>query len=299
MSNTKNAAWYGNNLAAWLPFICGDIFWVDGISGNNANDGLTWDQPKLNIEDGIDLCTADANDVVIVMRYPSAGAAGETWPIAVDVSTVHLLGGGLGEASPVSWIAPAATAAFEISVNEVEIAGFDLGAGAGGDHGCIENESGTTVWRAHIHHNDFTLIRTAQDGIKIGVGSVDCPHWLVEYNQFGPTVDRDHIRIEHNSTRSVFRNNRFYVPAGAVGFHAQGLCTAIGYVIDNTFKVADAAPGEAIYFENANASMCQMHGNRVASGTVAMANNPYRDLGADNHWSINWAGLAPTYPVTT
>lgn len=295
MANTKNAAWYGNNLAAWLPFNCGDIFWVDGVNGADANDGLTWETPKLQIEDGIALCTADANDVVIVMRYPSAGATGETWPIAVNVATVHLLGGSLGEASPTCWIAPAASAAFVISVNEVEIAGFDLGAG-GGANGSIENSG--TVWRAHIHHNDFSLIRAAQDSIKIGIGSVDCPHWLVEDNQFGYNITRDHIRIEHNSTRSVFRNNRFYVPSGARGFHAQGLCTAIGYVLDNTFKVADAAAGEAIYFENTNSAMCQMNGNRVNSGTVAMTFNPFRDLGADNHWGYNTANIVPTLPVT-
>ena len=64
------------------------------------------------------------------------------------------------------------------------------------------------------------------------------------------------------------------------------------------FKVADAAAGEAVYVENANAEMCQFHGNRVASGNVAMAFNPYRDLGATNHWGYNTAGIAPTLPVT-
>ena len=278
MANTKNAAWYGNNLGPWLPLNCGDIFWVDGVSGLNANDGLTSLTPKLTIEAGVDLCTADNDDVVIVMRYPSAGAAGETWPIAVDTAAIHLLGGGLGLASPVCWIAPAASAGFVISEGECEIAGFDLGAG-GGANGSIENSG--TVWRAHIHHNDFSLMRAAQDSIKM-TGAVDCPH----------------IRIEHNSTRSVIRNNRFYVPSGAVGVHLQGLCTAVGYVIDNTFKVADAAAGEAVYVENANAEMCQFHGNRVASGNVAMAFNPYRDLGATNHWGYNTAGIAPTLPVT-
>jgi len=295
MANPKTASWYGNNLGAWLPFTTGDIFYVDGINGLNTNSGLTWDKPKLTITAGIGLCTADNNDVVIVLRYPSAGAAGETWPIPASVAQMHLIAGSIGEASSVCWLAPpGVTAAIELSASEIEIAGFDLGAGA--TSGCIENAAGTTVWRAHIHHNEFCQIRTGQDGIRI-VNPIDCPHWLVENNTFGLEIVRDHIRIEHNSTRSIFRNNLHYVTAGAVGFHAQGLCTAIGYVIDNSFKVADAQAGEAIYFENANASMCQMHGNRVAGGGVAMNFNPYRDLGADNHWGYNTAGIAAVLPV--
>jgi len=295
--NPKPPAWYGGNLSSIIMPNAGNIYYVDGTNGLNTNDGLSRDQPVLTITYALSLCTGGNEDYIIVMSYPSAGAAGEVWPIAVNVANVHLIGASLFQASASAWIAPpGATAAFEISANFVEIAGFDLGAGA--TSACIENSG--TVWRAYIHHNEFALIRTAQDGLGIGLGAVDCPHWLVEHNRFGhgANITRDAIRIEQNSTRSVFRDNYFYVNTGCVGIHLQGLCTAIGYVLDNTFKVADAAAGEAIYVENANAMVVQFHGNRVASGNVAMANNPFRDLGAQCHWSLNYAGTAPTYPIT-
>lgn len=294
MANPKAPPWYGAGFGMFIMPDAGTVYYVDGSNGLNTNDGLTVLTPFLTISYAMDQVVAGNDDYIIVLAYPSTPPGAEVWPILCDVANVHLIGSNLFMASPMAWIAPpGATAAFEISENCVEIAGFDLGAGA--TSGCIENSG--TVWRAYIHHNDFALIRTAQDGLKL-TGAVDCPHWLVEENQFGYNTDRDGIRIEHNSTRSVFQKNRFYVPSGCVGFHAQGLCTAIGYVLDNTFKVADDAAGEAIYFENVNASMCNVQGNRVASGNVAMNNNPYRDLGAAIHWGYNTAGIAPTLPVT-
>ena len=215
----------------------------------------------------------------------------------MNVANVHLIGASLYQASPSAWIDPPAdTAGITLSAGFCEIAGLEIRGGA--TAACLENSG--TVWRAHIHHNDFGFQSGARDGLLIGTGAADCPHWLVEHNKFGhgANITRDSIRIEQNSTRSVIRNNYFYVNTGTVGIHLQGLCTAIGYIVDNTFKVADAANGEAIYVENINAEVVQFHGNRVASGNVAMAFNPYRDLGAGCHWGNNFAGIAPVLPVT-
>ena len=295
--NPKPAAWYGNNMSSIIMPNAGTIYYVDGTNGSNANEGLSRDEPFLTITYALSQCTAGNEDYIIVIGYPSAGAAGEVWPIAISVANVHLIGDSLYQASPSAWLDPPAdTAAITVGANFVEIAGLELRGGA--TSACLDSDG--TTWRAYIHHNDFGFQSGAQDGIRIGVGSADCPHWLIEHNKFGhlANITRDAIRIEHNSTRSVIRDNYFYVNSGCVGIHFQGLCTAVGYVLDNTFKVADAANGEAIYIENVNAAVCQFHGNRVASGNIAMANNPFRDLGADCHWGVNYAGTAVTLPVT-
>lgn len=295
--NPKVPAWYGNNMSSIIMPNAGDIYYVDGTNGSNANDGTNRDEPVLTITYALSLCTAGNEDYIIVIGYPSAGAAGETWPIPMSVANVHLIGDSLYQASPSGWIDPTGdTAAVTLSASYCEIAGLEFRGGA--TAACIESSG--TVWRAYIHHNDFAFQSGARDGIALGLGAVDCPHWLIEHNRFGhlTNITRDAIRIEQNSTRSVIRDNYFYVNTGTVGIHLQGLCTAIGYIVDNTFKVADAAAGEAIYVENANAGTVQFHGNRVASGNVAMVNNPFRDLGASCHWGINYAGTAATYPVT-
>jgi len=296
-NNPKTAAWYGNDIGHILVPGAGDIFYVNGVTGVDTNDGLTPDTPVLTITYALtDLVTAGADDYIIVLDYADPPSVTETFPIACNVNDVHIIGMGVFNMNRTPIWPAGATAAFEITDHDVEIAGFDLAAGAAS--ACIEN--GDTVWRAWIHDNEFGRIHGCQDGIGIGLGAVDCPHWLIENNTFGHlnTLTRDGIRIEQNSTRSVIRNNLFYVDTGTVGIHLQGLCTAIGYIMDNRFKVADAQAGEAVYVENVNASVCQFHNNMVASGNVAMTFNPYRDLGAACHWGVNYAGTAPVYPVT-
>ena len=271
----------------------GNIFYVNGYTGATANDGRSPESAKLLISEAMDECTdaAGQNDYIIVLRWPSADP-GETWPIAVDVESVHIIGGNLFGASTCCWIAPPDdTAAFLISKNGVEIAGFDLAAGAA--HGCIENDG--SVWRAHIHHNDFGMQRTCQDGIK-QTGLVDCPHWLIEDNTFGEAFDninRDAIRIEYNSTRSVIRNNLFRVDTGnnQIGIHLQGLCTGWPFLLDNVFLVAAAIAGEAITTSATAQGLAT--GNVACAGKGAMGLIPWVDGGAFS-WGANWNTAAPT-----
>jgi len=272
------------------------VFYVNGYTGADTNDGFSPGTAMLTISAAMDLCTdaAGQNDYIIVLRYPSAGAAGEVWPIAVDVESVHVIGAGLFGASTACWVAPTGdTAAFVISKHGVEIAGFDLAAGA--THGCIENSG--VVWRAHIHHNDIALQRTAQDGIRTGIGSVDCPHWLIEDNVFGEGIDnvsRAHIYCTHNMTRSIIRNNLFRVGTGVVGVHLQGLCTGYISILDNKFQVFDNAAGEAITTSATAIGLAT--GNEAAQGKGAIGNNPYVDGGAFS-WGINWANIVATLPA--
>jgi len=293
MANPKQAPWYGGDQARVLGPSAGNSFYVNGYTGLTANDGLTPETPKLLISEAMDLCTdaAGQNDYIFVQRWPSADP-GETWPIAVDVESVHIIGAGLYGASTCCWIAPPGdTAAFLISKNGVEIAGFDLAAGAA--HGCIENSG--SVWRVHIHHNDFGMQRTCQDGIK-QTGLVDCPHWLIEENTFGEffdNINRDGIRIEYNSTRSVIRSNYFRVDAdnSQIGIHLQGLCTGNIFVLDNYFQVPDAMAGEAITTSATAQGLAA--GNVAAEGKAALGNIPWVDGGAFS-WGNNMGSLGVT-----
>ena len=77
--NPKDAAWYGGNLVSFIMPNAGDVYYVDGTNGSNSNDGLSRDMPVLTLTYALSLCTAGNEDYIIVLGYPSAGAAGEAW----------------------------------------------------------------------------------------------------------------------------------------------------------------------------------------------------------------------------
>ena len=293
MANPKNAAWYGGgiNLIVGAQPGVGDIFYVDGTNGLDTNSGLTPDVPVLTITYALSLCTAGANDYIIVLGYP--GDAGEaSWPIPVSVSKVHIIGTP-AQASPSPLInAPADTDCFTVSAANVEIAGLEFTAGA--TAACIATSG--AIWKLHVHDNYFGWQAGAARGIEMPAGD-DCPQCYIHNNWFGLGVTTAGIDIMHNSTRTIIEDNLFRVVTGAIGVLGSGLCTDIGAVRDNDFKVPDVANGEAISFTDVNAVNCLIVGNRAGQGAVALANNPYRDLGSQ-YWGLNHGGIAPMHPIT-
>lgn len=289
----KQAPWYGGGLAQALqPGACeGDVIYLDGTSGSDAADGRLASTPVLTMTAALALCTHGYNDTIVVLRYPSAGADGEAWPIVVNKGNVHIIGNPF-EASHLKIFNPTGdNAAFEITVNSVEIAGIEIGGGT--THGCIETSG--AIWRLNVHHCDIGWIYPAQDGIRFP-GTDDVPHAWIHDNRFNDKLTRDGIRVEHNSTRSIFERNVFRL-VGGIGIHLQGLCTDIYGIFDNRFRVADSATGEAITFTNANSEMCMVDGNRTMEGQVQMTLVPYRDLGS-NHWGLNYYSILAIMPVT-
>lgn len=227
-----------------------------------------------------------------MLGYPGA-AAGETWPIAMTKSKVHLIGT-MSQASPSPLInAPADTDCVVVTASNCEIAGLEFTAGATG--ACI-TVSGLT-WKTNIHDNWFGWQDAAQDGIRLSAGTDDTPQSMIRNNWFGEKLTRDGIRVTFNSTRTVIKDNVFLgVASGAIGINVVNTM-ANGSILNNVFKVADAATGEAITFAATATDGTIVCDNRALQANVAMANVPYRDLGS-NHFGLNYYGLLAIMPVT-
>ena len=48
----------------------GDVYYVDGVNGDDTSNGFDPASPLLTITQAIALCDDDDNDVVIVLNYP-------------------------------------------------------------------------------------------------------------------------------------------------------------------------------------------------------------------------------------
>ncbi len=268
----------------------GKTFYVHGLNGSDLNDydGLSSDFPFKTITYALAHCTALANDVIVVLYYPSAGAVGEVWPININVRGVKLIGGGGEELAETVRIlrVPAAAgnvAPILVAADDVEIAGLWIEAQGGSTHGGIEISVSASFAKTHIHHCNFGWQTALQDGIRCPAG-FDCPSLNIHDNVFNDNITRDGVRLSQNATRGVIHHNIFRLVAG-VGVHFQAGCTDVWAVHDNVFQVADAAPGEAITCV-AGSTRCMIFNNLAMEGKVAFANIPWVEAGT-NHWANN------------
>ena len=277
--------------------VAGNIYYVEGTDGNDANDGRTLETAFETITHALTVVDSDNNDYVYVRRIDNDA---EEYPLIVDEHFVHLIGMPYGASPRPQMIPPGDTDGFDIQAGGVEIAGFDFGTVAANNDACITVTTGTQ-WRIHIHHNNFAWQTEAYDCIRLdGATNV-----YIHHNNFGAhgytnvgvyIFDAVRARIEDNL---FFVQNSTPVADANFGVHVDNTLQQ-STILNNVFVVPDAADGEAITLDSYGG--CMIDGNRAMSGNIVMTFNPYRDLNvaaANEHaWGVNYAGPAPTYPVT-
>jgi hypothetical protein len=310
----------GLEFPAWMsvptvnrPPALGRVWYVDGVNGTDAiGNGGSPDNAFQTITYALTFCVNDRNDYIIVLRDTSAQEA--AWPISVNVTRVHIIGVG-PPAYPYIRLESqtGGQPALQIgSVQHYEIAGFELGAGDDATP-IIESVAGPgTAGRAWIHHCSFGWLNgvlEGQEGILIH-NTFDWCMSVVEHCLFNGILagigglTGDAIDIEGNATRSVFRNNlfRFGGNVGQICIHCVQNGSDIGAILDNRFKVPDAAAGEAITME-VGVGNAIISGNQAGGQDNAVGFCPFRDLSnpgagnALNAWGINYADITPTLPV--
>jgi hypothetical protein len=289
--NPKNAEWYGANQGSIMNEVVGSVFYVHGSNGDDANDGLTPRTPFLTITHAVDQCTAWADDYIFVLSYPNM-AAGETFPIALDVHKVHLIGT-TKQASPSPAIVNNAGHSIQITAQNVEVAGFNFGAEATSD--CIQIVG--AQWQVHIHHNFFAWSDTCENCIML---SGQPTQTSIHDNYFGMhgydgyailgTADGGCGRI--NIERNVIFQQGRVITTGTGGINLN--LDFGGVITDNYFRCRDNAAGEAIIVSGQNGLITNNH---AMSGVAAnMTNNPYQEDG-DSHWGLNYDNQTVRLPA--
>lgn len=307
--NPKNPNWYGGGLGAALGVGAGEVFYVNGGSDGPVVDtgsGLTPDDPKQLIQSGIDLCTANNNDAVVILNYGANGRAVETWPVVVDKTLCHIFGvGTVGQKWPVVRPnAPAgadiASPAFSVTADRVEIAGLEIGGGdtAGGIHPV---DAGG-VWGLTVHDCFFGVTGDSdgQDGIRVPAGSA-APYLTVYGCRFGLFLTRDGVRLDANATRCEIgvpgrTFNRFHHLPG-IAINLAAAVTQPG-IFGNRIAIPANTAGAGITLNAAVLDGAIMD-NVANFGDTDMGNNPWLDGAAAgaNDWANNMVGITLTQPA--
>ena len=278
----------------------GNVFWIDGVSGDDSQDGLTPSKPLKQIDTALGLCSNDHNDYIFVLDCYQQE---DSFPIVVDVTKVHIIAVVNKSNRYAVMTPPGDTAVFTISSsgNDCEIAGFDLSAGAA--HGSIELDNPIGI---HIHDCIFGSDQaggTPQDGIIAETGQRNPIHGLIENCKFygtgnnsNGTLTRDGIRGTgggaSNWKNMTVQNNVFL---GILGIGIDLSIAQATMILNNRFALDANTAGAAITL-GAGTKGCFIDGNSANFGKTEMAANPYVDGSAVNSWGINYNAITATLP---
>ena len=309
MTNPKGAAWYSGGLSAALGVPgAGNVYYVNGGSDGLADDlfdGLTPATPKQTLQAGIDLCTPNQDDYVVVLNYGGNARAVETWPVTVDCDMIHIVGvGGLAQKWPVvSVLAPAAgdtaNPALLVTASRCEIANLELG---GGDTAaCVQVGNVAGIWGVEIHDCFFGVTGdgVGQDGIGVLI-THDAPYLTVWGCRFGASITRDGIRIAGNATRAMLgvpgKTPNIFNSLAGVAVNLTGT-VVLPQIMNNVIAIPANTASAGISL-SANVSDALVFLNYANFGDTDMGNNPFADAaGAGaNNWGANMVGITLTQP---
>lgn len=290
--NPKIPAWYGSDIGEILVPGAAAIYYVNSAANGaaDANDGLTPQLAFLTIDHAIAQCTGATHCYIFVIEHDDAT---ETYPIEMDVNMVHLIGI-QSAARPLPRLrAQADLDVIDLTADYCEIAGLAIDNGADAYTNTLIDLTAGAAGN-HIHHNWLSWFFWGYNLISLATNS---DNNLIEHNMCGAHGWANiGIQVDGSSGRCIIRDNVFILNGYDTGVRCIQNNSANSTIIQNNdFMVPDSAAGEAITC-NAGTVRTLIVGNTCSNGTVAMAFNPYRDLGA-GHWGLNHAGLTPTYPV--
>ena len=103
----------------------GNVYWVDSVNGNDANNGTNRNEPKATLDSALTSTTANNGDIVIVeANHAEVLSAGITFSKA----GVRIFGLGTGTSKP-SFTCDGNISLFSVTAKHVEINNFQFPAG--------------------------------------------------------------------------------------------------------------------------------------------------------------------------
>jgi hypothetical protein len=285
------------NYRRFMPVGGGKMIFVNGGSDgptDNNYGGRTPQTPKQTITAALALARDGYEDVIFVLNYGGNARASETWPIAVTIDQVSIIGQGRSSTKwPLVTATGANASAFNLTGNRITIKNLNIGGTSGGTGSGILVESGAAPWGVHIEGCQFGYEGSAgTNGVEVESGG-DAPYLTVTDCIFGSALTDSGILIAGNATRGWLgkpgHGNVFEPATNQIGIEITGGAVQVK-IFDNYFiELSDAADGEAIALGGSSAQ-CAVMGNKATSNDANVpTNNAYIDSSSGtNSWGLNY-----------
>jgi len=162
-----------DDLIAQAPKVNGTVFYVDSVNGGDTSDvgGLSWSDPFASIDYALGHCTANQNDMIVLLPGPTETLTGTQ---TIDVAGVTILGIGRGQKQ--AWIKHNhADAEISVTANDVTIANVRFSADVTDVKVAIEIEDG--VLNCEVRNCLFDVVTTGTDEFLVSVRTNDASNY--------------------------------------------------------------------------------------------------------------------------
>ncbi len=269
-----------------------EVFYVNGITwsngyaaGDDNNPGDTIDKPLMTLTAALAKCTNEHASYIYLLDYWQP--TGETWPISVNKSLVHIIG---NQWSPLAnWCAMSAVGSFpvlDIIADEVYLEGLQFIPNASYP-GITLDDAKKNLWinKCYFPSGTYGLESTSGDwGFNIAI--TNC--------FFLSSLSSGGIYINDDPPGCYFRGNHFDRLTGNAIEIVQG---AYHHILDNTFALKANDQGIAITL-GSSVSRAFVDNNSAGFG-AATTTSPYEDEGTvtTNNWGRNFLGGTQIAPA--
>ena len=250
----------------------GTIFYVDSAAADDTGDGLTAATAKKTIDAGVNLCTANNGDVVLI--YASGGAAfdenANTGGVLMDTAGVTLLGvnkpliaNSNGGATAIISITATRCTIKGLYLNDTAIIGISID-GAGVDYNVIENN---IIWgdmTSGIYMNDTDWNQIYGNHIA----------------EMG-TATRNGIKVSGSSRSNRFIDN--WIDNTDYGIWINAGTQTQNLIWRNSIAGSSGGTAKGIYIDGAGAGHTEIKDNNITDCTLAIDDSGTSTDIAGNH----------------
>lgn len=274
----------GGDSGSGLPTTTGTYFYVDSSTGSDGDDGLTPANALATIDAAINKCTANKNDVIVVMPNHAetiTAAAG----IAADVAGIAIVGIGVGEVRPTITFATNTVASMTISGSDVLVRNLVFKCNIASQSHMLDL-TGDDTWIDNCYFTEGSA--TGLSFITADGTDADCDRLKITNCRFyAPTAgnydnaislakDFVGVRIQNNDIYGDFDDGGISIPAGG------NAC--LDLVISNN-RIVNLQAGQYAILINGTSCTGQISDCYVGTNALATA----VDNGSLRTYNVRWA----------
>lgn len=224
----------------------GNIFYLDSVNGNSANDGTRSDKAVVTLVAAVALCTASHGDVILIMPGHTESISSAT-ALSLNIAGITVIGLSIGSLRPIFTLDTAATATINVTAANIAIENCVFVANFADVAAAFTTTTAKNFQLRNCEFRDTSSILNFVTLVDTNTTTNDTDGLtILDSTWFGLTATANStvIKMDGTNTRlNVQRNYFAHAATTAAGFMiiATGKVVTNARISNNTFNLVGAS----------------------------------------------------------